>query len=272
VEEKSVADFQLDFPVGGAPLRLSVENMSKNSTSFKWLFNQQESVEFEPDIVLENLGLQNIVLIATNATGCSDTTEKEVQVLPPYLEILLDNIILDNLDGRIKIVVKIINNGSIPLKDGIAEIELGEGVKFSETIQSIAPLSEKLIVLNPEINPEDLSKISYLCVRIYSDEITQNQIPVTDKFCLNLLDKPIFKVPRPNPFHENLNIPVILKTNTEVNIRIISSLGKTVFWKDGFPGKSGENLFIVNPILEPGIYLLTVSAAGFNEEFRIVFE
>jgi PKD repeat protein len=272
VEEKSVADFQLDFPVGGAPLRLSVENMSKNSTSYKWLFNQQESVEFEPDIVLENLGLQNIVLIATNATGCSDSTEKEVQVLPPYVEILLDNIILDNLDGRIKIVLKIINNGSIPLKDGIAEIELGEGVKFSETIQSIAPLSEKLIVLNPEINPEDLSKISYLCVRIYSDDITQNQIPVTDKFCLNLLDKPIFATPKPNPFHDYLNISTILKTETEVGIRIINSLGRTVFREEGLPGKSGENFFVINPILEPGVYLLTISADNFNEVFRIVFK
>ncbi|HEX9651326.1 MAG TPA: T9SS type A sorting domain-containing protein, partial [Cyclobacteriaceae bacterium] len=64
----------------------------------------------------------------------------------------------------------------------------------------------------------------------------------------------------------------ILKTETEVGIRIINSLGRTVFREEGLPGKSGENFFVINPILDPGGYLLTISAGNFNEVFRIVFK
>lgn len=71
-------------PICDAPVTVKLIDKSQGAVSWNWDFgNGQSSVRQNPPVTYNSLGSYNIRLIATNASGCSDTTENYVQLVKP---------------------------------------------------------------------------------------------------------------------------------------------------------------------------------------------
>lgn len=102
VFESPVAQFNIQptlvYVPGG---KVYTNNISTGADSYEWNFGDgQTSTEFEPIINYTTEGVYDIILVATNSTGCTDTAKLESVVkAEKAAEILLPNAFTPGKDG-----------------------------------------------------------------------------------------------------------------------------------------------------------------------------
>ncbi|MCW3086377.1 MAG: hypothetical protein JWP12_3743 [Bacteroidetes bacterium] len=94
------AAFTATPTTGQAPLTVDFTNGSTNAVSYNWTFgNGSSSAATDPNTVYPNYGNYTATLVATNATGCSDTTRIVIHV--DGISILtVPNVFTPNGDGH----------------------------------------------------------------------------------------------------------------------------------------------------------------------------
>ena len=82
-------DFVSDIkPICDAPVTVNLINKSQGANSWSWDFgNGQSSTQQNPTVIYNNLGTFNIKLTVTSTVGCSSTTEHEVDLFRPRVDI-----------------------------------------------------------------------------------------------------------------------------------------------------------------------------------------
>jgi PKD repeat protein len=88
-----VAQFSMSPVAGAPPLPVEFTNISVGASSFLWKFNDvnnSTSTLFSPSFTYTTLGEYPVDLIVRNTSGCTDTTQKIVQVVIPQINVAHD--------------------------------------------------------------------------------------------------------------------------------------------------------------------------------------
>jgi len=99
IKPKPVSDFEYVENVGNIPGKLHFQNLTNDAVKYYWDFdNSITSQNMAPTDVTYNLEKEyNIMLVATNSNGCSDTIIKQYYYMPGFW---LPNAFTPNNDGN----------------------------------------------------------------------------------------------------------------------------------------------------------------------------
>lgn len=111
---------QIQFPGG----KLYTDNQSFGATSYMWHFGDgTTSTDFEPEHVYKIEGNFDVMLIATNAEGCSDTTKLEAGIQTVRSgQLLIPNAFSPNLSGPGNSMGQ--NDVFLPILYGVTEFQM----------------------------------------------------------------------------------------------------------------------------------------------------
>lgn len=261
-----IANFDYAPTFGAAPIIVDFFNQSSQFFNNVWKMNDSTfSTSKESEFNFEENGNYNIKLINTNSTGCADSITKSIKILPPILDISINNLsyeVVENSFLKSSFEVSNLGTRTINYFEILAETQSGQKLKeiFELTIQpgETIPLSLKSQLQLPENN-----QFGYLCLEAFNPEnegIDDN--PLNNKVCLSqesFVVKNIF----PNPSANNVNIGFIVGEVDQVTIEIFNSNGKEI--KLLYSGNTviGLNTFTLNvENLDAGLYVARYTFKG----------
>lgn len=265
------ASFEASNIFGAPPLTVDFTNTSNTSVLYNWDFGDGNSSDNEnPSNTFTDEGSYNVKLAIEDANGCRDTANLIINALIPELELeLIQVTIVDK-----KIVLTMINNGTISIDSMQASINMGDRLTIEEDIMLPLPASNNPNAINYTLDLNLASRnIDYVCVTlnpILNGAEDANQINNTK--CKNFDSDIIFIKPYPNPAKGQLNVTIMSETDGIGTIRIVSSIGKIVLSEsfDGVRGKNDIELDISS--IKAGVYLVEVEMAGFKSNSRVAID
>lgn len=271
VNEQPVAGFGSSSTFGPPPLSVNFTNQSEDAVSFAWLLNDTVdpfSTDEHAALVFEEEGDFEVTLVAFNEFGCADTLKQVIEVAFPAVDLVLDEVIPVVNNGKINIVIRGANRGTLTIEgfdilidiDGIPTIE-----SFEQQLLKAQPfvhtLSSKL--------PED-SNIELLCVQL---ELIDVEEPNTDNNlgCINFEPQIIVQDPFPNPVVETVRLNVVLPdVNDNVDIDFMNIYGEVLISESFTDITTGLNIFDIDvQRYQSGLYLVRIRYDGTEEVRRI---
>lgn len=223
-----VADQEVEFTYEGL-----------NGTIFQWDFGNGVVANTENPILVysDDLAGTNVPvqLIVSNGTGCLDTMTRNLEIKRGELELLVQNIFFQDIDGFLTTGVQLVNQGTVRIDSIRLDLRMSNGSQFLEYCTSPLLSGEsKIYVLQTkpssfysEYDEED----AWICVEgepvpsIDIDEIDLSN----NNSCINTEgERPILIGPNPNPLSDRMQFEVLLETDTEINITLINSQGQSV--------------------------------------------
>jgi len=275
VDEVPNPGFETSIEFGAAPLTVDFTNTTKDADLFQWIFqdpNDTRSSARDPTFIFDVLGDYNVTLEATNEFGCKQSVSKLIQVVVPDLEVELENVNLVEDNGNLKIVLSIINNGTVTIDEMDILINLG-ALQFVEAFSgTIIPLQSSNYTLDFKIPNLTKEQLEFVCFALkplnqlyIENDISNNEI------CVNFEDRPLIFNPFPNPAKDQVRISLLIPETKKVGFRLINSRGESVLEKTVNDIPTGLNtITLETPGFNPGLYLLQVTYENTSELFRVV--
>ena len=270
------AAFSVTKSYGAPPFQVSFTNNSKGATKYQWLFgdpkNNKSTLE-SPSFVYTSIRDYEVKLVATNASGCTDTARVTINVVNPMLDVALEQINTIMVDGNLQLVLKITNKGSLPLREMDILLDLGGQVELKEQFVGNIGAGESLNhPLGFEISGNKLRNLPYACASISVNEDTYTEENEADnKICRDINGEFVLLEPYPNPVAGTLHVDFIMPEKTLVKLMLIDMMGKAVAETAIDNTHAGLNQYSHNlSFLLPGIYLLKVSHQGHNYLKRVL--
>jgi PKD repeat protein len=231
-------------------------NLSVNDIeNYIWKFGDGNiSTDFEPSNVYTDTGEYTIWLIAENSFTCSDSISRKINAQPISLDIAVENIIVNELNGFYEIIVSLRNLGTSAIFTTELNIELPKGRRLVETWNGLINSGEMInYQLSTKISKGiNLDEIDYICVNAYRPNNLDEIVVENNTFCLNLSNQKVnFAAPYPNPFNEKINVLFFIENAGNVNLSMFDNNGKIV--KE-----------IINEFLPKGFHQRIVSTEELN--------
>lgn len=264
VNQSPTADFEASSTFGAPPFEVVFTDQSEDAVAYAWDFADGNTSETKnPTHTFTNEGSYNVQLAITDANGCNDTTSAIINALVPNLELELQQV---TQVGN-KIVLTMINNGTLQVDSMIALVNLGDQVELEERIDQSIPASANPTAINYTL---DLNLINtnteYICVTLKPmlDNIEDSNTKNNTK-CKNTSSPVVFVKPFPNPAIESVNVVIVSEQAGSGTVSLINSVGELVK-EIPFEGVRGRNeLTLMVDNVHSGMYYLKVEMAGVNK-------
>jgi len=272
VVKPPVANFTFTPTYGPAPITIHFTNHTTEGISYQWDFGDNStSNELNPiHTYLQNDSV-NIMMIASNLPGCSDTMVKSLRIAVATLDIALDKIIIEksfNNDCSYYIdmgaYVQNIGTRSVTsfdilasASDGGALVEHWTG-EFNNRQVTYEFYADYLI--------SDCEKDVVICMEVMNPNGEQDENPLNDRSCVTLSSEPVIIGPYPNPAKDLVSLDVVLPAAGILKIHYYNTMGyKLGMMADGFREKGYHRISMETRDFLPGVYLLKIE---FKEEMR----
>ncbi len=259
IHDFPVADFEVSESIGAAPFLVEFFNNSQGAINYSWDFaTGDSSTEPEPVFEFQNLGSYAVDLRATNEQGCEDAFSRIVKVVVPKVDVGLEEIrsVIDQ--DRLQIILTIVNNGNLVVKNLDIIIEIPGQLALVENIQAPIGPDERL---NYRADFEILnapSGASHVCFNLVVRDPDHDELDPSDNLdCINLDEQAVFLEAYPNPLVDQLVIPLVLPVPNPVEFQLLSSDGALLLHRSYDQPSIGLNLFLLEMTgLRQGLYFL----------------
>ena len=273
-----VAAFTASPDFGGAPLEVTFENTSTDAAQYSWDFaGISSSEEVNPAFTFTDVGSYTVTLTATNAQGCTATTQQTVEVVAPVQDLRLEDIIVsESTTGDAQqILLSVSNRGSLIASGITVTIDLDETLTVQEQITQPVLPGETIVYPTrfqlPVQQRNQQHPLRYLCVRLEAtDTDFVEEQPENNRNCISLNREINVEPPFPNPASDVLRISVILPEPDAVSLQFMNSDGKVMRQHRQETTTAGLNTFVL-PIkgMPVGAYLLLIMYQGEHRQFRV---
>ena len=221
-------NFEFEPTFGAAPLEVSFFNLSAPLFGSVWRYNDSiVGLDNNLDFTITENGVHTIELVALNAIGCRDSISKQLKVLPPVLDLAIENLGYDiQPDGFMEVRFEVSNQGTrnVDYFEVKAETERGQNLK--EIIEvSINSGETKLIVFKSllELGPEN--NFGWLCLGIENVENEgADDNASNNRSCISQ-ETFVVRDLYPNPTNKLLNIDLIAGEVETLDVVIYSKNG-----------------------------------------------
>ena len=266
--------FETSIDFGATPLTVDFTNTTQDADLFQWTFqdpNDTRSSARDTTFIFDVLGDYNVTLEATNEFGCKQSVSKLIQVVVPDLEVELENVNLVEDNGNLKIVLSIVNNGTVTIDEMDILINLG-ALQFVESFSgAIIPRQSNNYTLDFKIPNLTKEQLEFVCFELkplnqYIESDTSN-----NEICVNFENRPLIFNPFPNPAKDQIRISLLIPETKKVDFSLINSRGESVLEKTVNDIPTGLNTITLETTgFNPGLYLLQVTYENTSELFRVV--
>ena len=264
VWENPVAGFELPQNWGAVPLELNMENTSEGAATYQWDFGDGEiSSIAEPGHLWQNSGNYTIQLIAVNNKGCADTTETNLRVIIPLVDVAIIGL-RTHMDGNYLVIeADIINPGTVPIENLALELNAGNGEIVREILQeNFAEGSVMTYIFNTQPYIASGETPGYICVQLDPGET--DETPENNVMCkMNSPEFSLFEM-FPNPVNDILNMYVLLPSDGDLRVQVYDNTGKLVYNSETAMDSGYQRLQLNCSEFSSGRYQLRMSFG--NEE------
>ena len=273
-----VAAFTTSADYGGTPLEVTFANTSTSATAYAWDFGGiGTSEEAEPTFTFTEVGTYAVTLTATNAAGCTATTQQTVEVVLPVQDLRLDDFTVADSptgDGQ-QLVLTLSNRGTRVASGVMVTIDLDETLTVEERrAEPLLPGQTVTYVTKfrlPTTQRNAQRPLRYLCARIAATDADFAEAQLdNNRNCLSLNEQLNVEPPFPNPAREQLRVSVILPAAEGVSLRLMNQDGRVMRTHRQEATVAGLNSFLLDVKgLPVGAYLLQVSYRDVQRQFRV---
>ncbi len=255
------ARFSFSPEYGVPPLPVTLNNNSIGGNTYLWSFGDTESSTLiNPVHTYQNQGIFKVMLNAYNTIGCSDTISARVYVLPTSVDIAVNSITVDEVNGQLFVAADLTNKGTRKIEHIDMAVDFGNGNILHE--QWLGTLLEGetlyfLFTVSAEI-PKDVD-VNFVCVKALLPELIDDD-PNNNFYCSALKDDFLIMDPYPNPVIDLISFAFILPFSDLVTIDIADGTGR--FIKNIYSQMSSEGYNLIQTdlsTLQSGVYCVRIA-------------
>lgn len=268
------ASFAVQTLAAAAPFAAEFSNTSLNADSFLWSFGDAgNSTAFAEDtsFTYDETGTYEVILYASNSSGCSDSTVRTLSALLPAPDLAITQVNVLDEQGQQEVVLTLSNAGNVIHQQARLSILVNNAIGFEDAIDlELLPGESYNASLDLSFTTALLSNIRSVCITISDSTSGEDINPVDNTTCLTFEGRREVLPPYPNPVTDLVTLPVILPAAEQTEYFLYDSFGKLVA-DSSLPMQRGLNLLrIPTDALEPGVYLIRVITGEGISTFRII--
>lgn len=229
-----VANFSFNPQFGNPPLDVQFTDFSQGASQYLWDFGDGQGAAgslAQPSHIYQDTGLFVINQKVTSVFGCVDSTNKNIYVIRPILDIAITGDSSYISGNYFHIVAEIANLGTRQIDSVNIEGRLADGTNVLEKYISLIPTGAaglQWYTFHASFLISSASKIDYYCIKVSEPNGESDDFPANNEKCFSRLKKLALINPYPNPFTENLSIRVILPFEDNLKLEIIDQSGKLI--------------------------------------------
>lgn len=268
-----IASFSSSTTYGLPGNEITFTNTSSGGSAYQWLLNDvpfSNSVN-EEVITFSEVGSHKVSLITSNSFGCTDTSNVQILIAIPVVDLVIGEFELIDENGIGKIFLDIQNLSNLPVEDINVIINLEDKLPVSERITQFIDIGEtERVALNVGI-PLTASKPSFICVNLVSQYAGyDDKNPLNNEKCITLDPAIQIESPFPNPVKDEFRLKVVLPEGASATVRLINSVGKMEQTKSYQLDAGLNNIFIDMLGLSTGIYFVSIDVLGTVTTYRLI--
>ncbi|MFT4780081.1 MAG: PKD repeat protein, partial [Flavobacteriales bacterium] len=264
-------DFSFDPAIGLPPLDVTFVNLTPNAETYLWNFGDaQSSSQFDPVHTYLEEGTLSISLQATNVYGCIGTSEQEISLIEPRLDLSIEQLYLEETPFGIQTTIAVVNFGNYLVDLANVIVQQGNGTPVGEELLlNIMPGASAIYTLTSRVQPTDQTD-AYVCAEINAvSSFPVEETPHNNQLCAGLIVPFEVAAVFPNPATSGgtINLRIVTPTSDVVVVSIYDALGKRVLETVSTEiGIGFTNLEIALPDLQAGVYTIEF----FGEQNKLV--
>jgi PKD repeat protein len=257
--------------VAGVPTTFT--STCTGATQYTWNIsnNSIETTDIEPveipgfdasfigDSILTYLAIQN-------AIGCKDTAYQYVKVNEPRIDLAINQLFVQDINGFYKVGVELRNLGFVEITKTDLLLKLYNSSPILETeTEALAPGESRIYLFNANpssfISTQD-NEISYLCVEAtsYNDyQLIETELS-NNISCLNTEGENFVLLPiYPNPTNDDISYTFILSAEATLNTSLTDETGRIVMEQSELHPAGLHTQVLSMRNLSAGVYYFHIS-------------
>ena len=258
---------------------------SIGASSYEWVFgfgNTEQTVTNDavvaPPYPSSSIGDTIItLLIIENDLGCKDTAYQYVKINEPRIDLALNQLFAEEINGYLKIGIELKNQGFIEITQTDLVLSILNSSPILETeIEPLAPGESRVYLFNANpsafISTQD-NEISYVCVeatsyndyQLFETELNNN-ISCINREGGNFVLLPI----HPNPTNDDITYTLIVSEESSFSISLTDEAGRIVQSTTELltPGLHTPILSMLN--LSAGVYYFQISDGVTSKTVKVL--
>ncbi len=227
--------------VAGVPVVFT--NNSIGGTSYEWNLGNNTIYQTTVAEPVEEMGFASsfigdsvlTYLAIQNAIGCKDTAYQYVKVNEPRIDLAINQLFVQDINGFYKVGVELRNLGFVEITQTDLLLKLYNSSPILETeTESLAPGESRIYLFNANpsafISTQD-NEISYLCVEAtsYNDyQLIETELS-NNISCLNTEGGNFVLLPiYPNPTNDDITYTLIVSEESTITTSLTDETGRIV--------------------------------------------
>ncbi|MCG8310521.1 MAG: PKD domain-containing protein [Cytophagales bacterium] len=267
------------FPsTGASPLNVQFTDRSKGAQQISYSFSRlNDDVSFEPDptYTYYEIGSEIATQIVENEYGCTDTSTQLIDVVIPIYDVAINHVNVESMNDELTLLVGLQNNGTIVINNPVVKVILSDKIVLKHKLETnLMPEAYEEYEIDFDVITTPSKSLEYICFTINENLGSYEDInPGDNSQCINIdLGFNVLE-PFPNPSSRLVNIPIVLSSGNDCDMRLIGEQGNIVYSKR-FPNLSA-GLNTIKMDLTPyrkGIYIAVVRVSDFEVTRKIVVQ
>lgn len=222
--------FEMDPPVGSAPLEVTFNNLTEGAASYFWDFGNGLSAEEDaPVATFDTDGLYTIELTATNQYGCSVSIENTLLVDDPVLDLEMVEVETESTENGLLVSAIAVNRGNFAVSDVAMRLNLPGNGSITEIRQENWEPGE-FVLFYWQAFLDTGADDRYICASVHAEsELAEEATPLNNTRCtaLGSLDLEVADV-FPNPASGQVYLRVISPRTDKVQVELVNAMGQRV--------------------------------------------
>lgn len=253
--------------IAGSPV--DFQNNTIGGDSYVWdLGDMSASTDIAPVHIYSEALLDSLItveLIANNTFGCSDTTSLDFMISRAELDLFVQKLFLQEINGYYNVAVKLHNNGTARIESVDLELVLQNGTslleQYTDTLNS-GQTDTYILSSHPSAVFSDQDGTDgYICITgtPYTTPMIQETDLTNNDICENAEgENPILIGPVPNPATDQIELGVLLSQEGTIDLAVYDERGRLVeFIYDGQTMDAGYYVSILDvSTYEGALYLI----------------
>lgn len=272
VHELPTVQFTATPYFGAPPLIVQFTNLSDQGQSL-WDFKDGSapSPARSPIHIFQDTGSYFVNLTLTDTRGCVDSTQTQIIVLQPFLDLAVNQIEFNETDESYTVETRLRNNGNTSVTSFKIRLELNSKSPVIENVENVEIQPGQAYNHPSAISfVKDRANPEFICVELLEVNGIKDEVPTNDKKCLVFTDEfRIFDL-YPNPVFDQLNIPIYTKEQGKVELELYDIQGRKVIdGKSTFVPKGLTEIHLDTQSLTAGTYVLLINFGSDQYTFRL---